>query len=614
MRSQSKLMSTLSGLFLSLALSGSLNAKEATYPAIAECEAQIQKLQGQADHNKKLNQSLEFIWAQWMKEYPEWATYVGYPGQDGKWGDRSLATIQKRKQLPSCHEKLLAKINPKKLNEQNKLTLKLISKKIKTQMESTQFPSEYLIVDQLSGAHMDIVDLMMSASKLTPKDYEDRLSRLDTFPTYIDQTIALMEEGLKNKITPVKFLMEAVPKQFDTVLTKDAKSNPIYKAFEDMPTTFDPEFKKSVLARAEKIITEKVTPSLTKLKTFIVDKYIPGCRTEIAVATFPKGDKWYEFLVKDHTTTQLTAKQIHELGLAEVARINKDMDGIRAKLKFKGTKADFHKFIQTDSQFFFTSPKDLISEYRNIAKQIDPELPRFFSKMPELPYGVREMPAYKAANSPTAYYFGGSIKSGRPGYFEANTYNLKSRPKWEMEVLTVHEAVPGHHLQISIAQELGELPEFRKNEGYTAFVEGWGLYSESLGDELGLYKDLYSKYGQHSYEMWRAVRLVVDTGMHSMGWTKQKALDYFMENIPKDRLQSENEIDRYITWPGQALAYKIGELKFKEMKKRAQDKLQAKFDVREFHKEILGKGALPMDILEEEFNNWLAKKQTTKLN
>ncbi len=618
MRSQSKVMNplilTLSSLLISFVVVGLAHANEIKYPAIAECESQIQKLASVADQNKKLNQSLDFIWGQWMKEYPEWATYLAYPGHDNRWSDRSMATIQKRKHLPKCHEQLLSKINAKKLNEQGKLTLKLITKKIKTQLEATVFPSEFLIVDQLGGAHMDVVDLMMSAPKLTLKDYEDRLARLESFPTYVEQTMALLEEGLKRKITPVKFLMESVPKQFDTVLTKDAKSNPIYTVFADMPESMDAGAKTAMMARAEKLISENVIPSLAKLKTFIVNKYIPGCRTDIAITSFPNGDKWYEYLVKDHTTTNLTAKQIHEMGLAEVARINKDMDAVRAKLKFKGTKAEFHKFIQTDSQFFFTNPKDLISEYRSIAKQIDPELPRLFSKMPELPYGVREMPAYKAANSPTAYYYGGSLKSGRAGYFEANTYNLKSRPKWEMEVLTVHEAVPGHHLQISIAQELGDLPEFRKNEGYTAFVEGWGLYSESLGDEMGLYKDLYSKYGQHSYEMWRAVRLVVDTGMHSMGWSKQKALDYFMDNIPKDRLQSENEIDRYITWPGQALAYKIGELKFKEMKKRAQDKLQAKFDIREFHKEVLGKGALPMDILEEEFNNWLARKQTNKLN
>lgn len=601
-------------LLVSFALNASPLPKATIYPAIAVCETQIQKYSSGSDHNKKLAQSLDFIWDQWMKESPEWATYVGYPGQDHRWSDRSTSSIQKRKQLPKCHERLLAKINPKKLTEPNKLTLKLITKKIKTQIEAASFPSEYLVVDQLGGAHMDIVDIMMSASKLTPHDYENRLLRLETFPGYVDQTIVLLEEGLKHKITPVKFLMEAVPRQFDIVLTKDVTANPIYKAFEDMPATFDAEARKSILARAEKTINEKVIPSLTKLKKFITETYIPNCRTDIAFTSFPNGDKWYNYLVKDHTTTAMTAQQIHELGLAEVARINKDMENVRTKLKFKGTKSEFHKFIQNDSQFFFTNPKDLISEYRSIAKQIDPELPRFFSKLPELPYGVREMPAYKAPASPTAYYYGGNIKSGRPGYFEANTYNLKSRPKWEMEVLTVHEAVPGHHLQISIAQEIGDLPEFRKNEGYTAFVEGWGLYSESLGDELGLYKDLYSKYGQHSYEMWRAVRLVVDTGMHSMGWSKQKALDFFTENVPKDRLQSENEIDRYITWPGQALAYKIGELKFKEMKKRAQDKLQAKFDIREFHKEVLGKGALPMDILEDEFNSWLTKKQNNNLN
>lgn len=586
----------------------------AVYRALADCESFIQKQNSHADHNKKLIQSLDFIWAQWMKENPEWATYVGYPGQDNRWTDRSYTTLQARKQLPVCHEKMLGKIKMNRLTQQNQLTLKLIIKKIKNQIRENDFYADFLVVDQLGGAHMDVVDLMMAAPKLTILDYENRLARLEMFPSYIDQTIGLLEEGLKQKVTPVKFLMKAVPKQFDNVLTKNMKDHSVYKAFTEMPKSLDTEQKKSLITRAEKVIREKVIPSLTKLKTFIVEKYIPNCRTEISIASFPNGDKWYQYLVQNHTTTNMTAAQIHDLGLAEVARINKDMEDVRAQLKFKGSKADFHKFLQTDSQFFFTDPKDLINHYRAISKTIDPELPRLFSKMPELPYGVREMPAYKAQSSPTAYYYGGNLKSGRAGYFEANTYNLKSRPKWEMEVLTAHEAVPGHHLQISIAQELGDLPEFRKNEGYTAFVEGWGLYSESLGDEIGLYKDLYSKYGQHSYEMWRAVRLVVDTGIHSMGWTKQKALDYFMENIPKDQLQSENEIDRYITWPGQALAYKVGELKFKEMKKRAQDKLHAKFDIREFHKQVLGRGALPMDILEEEFNNWLAKMQPIKLN
>lgn len=588
--------------------------KSSKYPAVTECESFIQKLSGDIDENKKLTKTLDFIWGQWLKESPESATYLGVPGFDDRWSDRSLETIEKRKQMPVCHEILLSKINSKKLTTPNKLTLKLITKKIKNQIRENGFSGQFLVLNQLDGVHMDVVGAMISAPKLSAKDYENRLARLESFPAYVDQIIALMEEGLNRKITPVKFLMEAVPKQFDSVLTKNIKDNPIYKVFEDIPTTIDAETKKALVARSEIAINQKVTPALSKLRKFIVEKYIPGCRTEIAISSLPKGDKWYEYLVQDHTTTSMTSKQIHDLGVAEVARINMEMEKVRDQLKFKGSKADFHKFIQTDSRFFFSDPKELIDQYRAISKSIDPELPRLFSKLPELPYGVREMAAYRATSAPTAYYQPGSLKAGRAGYFEANTYNLKSRPKWEMEVLTVHEAVPGHHLQISIAQELGDLPEFRKNEFYTAFVEGWGLYSESLGDDLGLYKDLYSKYGQYTYEMWRAVRLVVDTGMHSLAWSKQKALDYFMENIPKDKIQSENEIDRYITWPGQALAYKIGELKFKEMKKRAQDKLQAKFDIREFHKEVLGHGALPMDILEEEFNNWLEKKQTSKLN
>ncbi|MBL7544440.1 MAG: DUF885 domain-containing protein [Bdellovibrionaceae bacterium] len=605
-----KLIGFLSIVFLNV----STFAKGSNSSALDACEAQIEKQSKYTDQTKKLNSALDFIWSQWMHESPEWATYIGYPGMDHRWSDRSLAAIQKRKYIPPCHQKLLAQINPKKLNAQNALTLKLIVKKIKSQIKGNEFSSEYLLVDQLGGAHMDIIELMLSAPKLTAQDYENRLARLESYPIYIDQTIEMLEEGLKHKVTPVKFLMEAVPGQFDTVMTKNVKDNPIYKVFTDMPTSIAQDKRHALTTRAENLISQKVVPALAKLKTFIVEKYIPHCRTDISTSSLPNGIQWYNFLVQEHTTTHLTAKEIHELGLAEVARINKDMESVRSQLKFRGSKADFHKFIQTDSQFFYTNPKDLINQYRVISKTIDPELPRLFSKMPELPYGIREMPAYKATTAPTAYYYSGNIKAGRPGYFEANTYNLKSRPKWEMEVLTVHEAVPGHHLQISIAQELGDLPEFRKNEGYTAFVEGWGLYSESLGEEMGLYKDLYSKYGQYSYEMWRAVRLVVDTGMHTMGWSKQKALDYFMENIPKDRLQSENEIDRYITWPGQALAYKVGELKFQELKKRAQEKLQAKFDVREFHKEILSKGALPLDILEEEFNNWLSKKQLSKLN
>jgi uncharacterized protein (DUF885 family) len=288
------------------------------------------------------------------------------------------------------------------------------------------------------------------------------------------------------------------------------------------------------------------------------------------------------------------------------------MKKIRDQVKFKGDGIAFNKFLLTDKQFYYTDKEALLTGYRDIAKRADAELTREFKTLPRLPYGVREMPEYKAKDAPTAYYIGGSIEAGRAGYFEANTYDLKARPKWGMEALTLHEAAPGHHLQIAIAQELKDMPEFRKHMHYTAFVEGWALYAESLGETMGFYKDPYSKYGQLTYEMWRAVRLVVDTGMHQFGWSRDKAIDYMMANLPKSRLETEVEIDRYITWPGQALAYKIGELKIRELRKRASAALGEDFDKREFHDEVLKNGALPLDVLDKSIEAWISKRKKLK--
>lgn len=586
----------------------SLTAKE-LYPAIKACNEFQTHLQKEKTENKKLAKTLTFIWDQWMKEYPTWASFVGYPGYDGLWPDNSLATISERKKLPSCHLTLLNKITPAKLSSTDKITYKLILKKIKAQIQEQEFPSYYLAIDQLGGVHLDLIDVMDSTAKTSLEDFENRIKRLEKYDILVDQVIILLEEGLKNKVTPVKFLLQKVPAQIDSVIFKNPKESPIYKVMQETPASITEEQKNKLLVKTEELIQTKVNPSLFKLKKFVEETYLPKCRESISVRSLPNGEKWYAYLIENHTTIKKSAKEIHDIGLAEVARINEEMAVIRKKLNFKGSKKEFHDFIQTDKQFFFDNPKDLISAYRSIGKEIDPELTKLFSDLPRLTYGVKAMADYKAPSAPTAYYQPGSLKSGRPGYFEANTYNLKSRPKWEMEVLTAHEAVPGHHLQIAIAQELGDMPEFRKHEGYTAFVEGWGLYSESLGEDLGLYKDLYAKYGQLTFEMWRAVRLVVDTGMHSLDWSKDKALNYFMDNVPKDKLQSEVEIDRYITWPGQALAYKIGELKFKELKEKAKQKLGAKFDVREFHKIVLQQGAVPLDVLEDEFNQWLKTKK-----
>jgi prolyl oligopeptidase len=285
------------------------------------------------------------------------------------------------------------------------------------------------------------------------------------------------------------------------------------------------------------------------------------------------------------------------------------MDRVIEKSAFKGTFQEFANYMRTDPSFFFERAEDLLQVYRDIAKRADPELARLFGKLPRLPYGVRRVPAYAEKSQTTAYYSGGSLEVGRPGYFYANTYDLKSRPKWEMEALTLHEAVPGHHLQIALAQELDGMPEFRKHGGYTAFVEGWGLYAESLGEEMGFYQDPYSKFGQLTYEMWRAIRLVVDTGMHALGWSRQRAIDYFEENAGKAEHDIVVEVDRYIVWPGQALAYKLGELKIKELRARAEKKLGPRFDVRSFHDAVLENAALPLDVLESTMENWLEGRQ-----
>jgi uncharacterized protein (DUF885 family) len=365
-------------------------------------------------------------------------------------------------------------------------------------------------------------------------------------------------------------------------------------------------------AEAAKVLRDDVMPALRKLQKFWNDEYYPKTRESIAWTALPQGKEWYEHRVRVMTTTDLTADQIHELGQSEVKRIRAEMETIKNESGFKGTLAEFFHFLRTDPQFYYTTREDLLRAYRDIAKRIDPELTRLFGKLPRTPYGVIPVPAYAEKTTTTAYYNAGSPEGNRPGYFYANLYDLGSRPKWEMEALTLHEAVPGHHLQISIAQELENVPRFRRFGGTTAFVEGWGLYAESLGPELGMYKDPYSRFGQLTYEMWRAVRLVVDTGMHAKGWTRQQAIDFFVSNSSKPLHDIEVEIDRYISWPAQALAYKIGELKMKELRAKAEKELGDKFSVRAFHDALLGDGPLPLAVLEARMNGWMGERSKVK--
>jgi uncharacterized protein (DUF885 family) len=443
----------------------------------------------------------------------------------------------------------------------------------------------------------------------TAKDYENYIARLNAFPAYLGQVQALLEKGMQTGWTQPAGPLRSIPRQIEEQLVGDAEASALYAPFVKFPEGVPAQDRERLAAAARKAIGAGVFPALTRLHDFVRDRYLPAGRPRIAANSLPDGKAYYEFAIRDYTTTTLSADQIHDLGMSEVKRIRGEMQKVIGESGFNGSFDEFLSFLRTDPRFYYTKPEDLLIGYRDIAKRADEQLPSLFAELPRTPYGVQPFPDFEAPSQTTARYYPGAEDGSRAGLFMANLYKLDARPKYEMEALTLHEAVPGHHLQIARAQELTDLPAFRRNGGYTAYVEGWGLYAESLGTEMGFYTDPYSHFGQLTYEMWRACRLVVDTGMHAKGWSRQQAIDFMKENTAKTELDITVEIDRYIVWPGQALAYKLGELKLKELRARATQALGEKFDVRRFHNAVLDNGPLPLTVLEREIDRWIAAQR-----
>jgi uncharacterized protein (DUF885 family) len=554
---------------------------------------------------KRLHKLFDLTWDYDNRESPESATYNGYPGQNDRWTDNSLEAIARRKREAHAPLLVLNSIARNKLSPADQLNYDLFRHDTEEGLEGQKFPGEYFQVSQLGGPHKDTLDTIAQMPTSTLKDYENIIARLKGIPTVVHQATILLQEGIKKKVVVPKILMRDVPDQIKQTYEESADKSPFLVGFERFPDSLSKTEQEKLRAEATQILNQSVYPALKEFYKFIKETYVPACRETIALEALPDGKAWYAYLVRLQTTTKMSPEEIHQLGLSEVERIRKEMEQIRQEVKYRGSLLEFMQFLRSDSQFFYKSADDLLRGYRDIAKRIDPELIHQFGKLPRLPYGVKPVPSYSEKTASTAYYEGGSAEAGRAGYFFANTYDLKSRPRWEMEPLTLHEAVPGHHLQISLGKEMTNVPEFRKNSGYTAFIEGWGLYAESLGKRLGLYQDPYSRFGALTYEIWRSVRLVVDTGMHHLGWSRQKAIDYFMENAGKAEHDIIVEVDRYIDWPGQALAYKIGQLKFKALKEKAAKSLGDNFDVRAFHDALLENGALPLDVLDARMDLWL---------
>jgi len=564
---------------------------------------------GQASEAERLHELFKVDWDYAMAVSPESATYNGYPGGETRWTDLSREAIARRKALASRALPALATIDRAQLGPVDRVSYDIFKRLTEEEVEGNRFPRELYQLTQLNGIHQDAAQVLQSMPAENAEQLENQLARLKALPAEVDHVISLLEEGLAKGVTPPQITLREVPTQVLNQIPEEPLKSPLLGAFVNLPAAVSGEKGLEFRAAGAKIYAEEVRPAFQRLEKFVREKYLPGARQTIAASDLPDGKAWYAWRIKTETSTDLTAQQIHDIGLAEVKRIRAEMERVKAETGFKGSLQEFFAYLRTDPKFFFTDKEDLLRAYRDIAKRADPQLIKLFKTLPRTPYGVLPVPTYAEKSQTTAYYYPGAAETGRPGYFFANTYALNTRPKWEMEPLTLHEAVPGHHLQISLAQEMSDLPDFRRHNGYTAFVEGWGLYSESLGEEMGFYTDPYAKFGQLTYEMWRSVRLVVDTGMHALGWSRQQAIDFFKDNTPKSEHDITVEIDRYIVWPGQALAYKLGELKIKELRAYASKELGARFDVRLFHDEVLRNGAVPLSVLETHIKEWVAAQK-----
>jgi uncharacterized protein (DUF885 family) len=568
--------------------------------------------QGHSPEPQRLHRLFDVVWRHLMDERPDAATFLGWPEGGDRLPDLSLAAVERRRAEAGEPLRVLATIDAEALDGEDRLSHDVFATLQRSVADSAAFPGDLLAVTQLEGPQNDLGLLLGAMPTAGAGHRHDLLARLRAVPELIDQTIELLAEGRRRGITPPRVTLRDVPAQLEAHLGDDPGASPLLAPFVHLPSSVPADEAAELRREAEAVLTGEVTPAFARLHTELVDSYLPAARETTALSALPEGRDWYDHLVRHHTTTDLSAEEIHQLGVAEVARIGAEMDRVRASTDYAGPPEGFADHLRSDPRFFFQSEVALLAAYRDIAKRIDPEVVRLFGRLPRLPFGVVPVPAEMAPSAPVAFYLEGSLALARPGRFFANTSDLPSRPSWNMESLCLHEAVPGHHFQITLAQELDDLPEFRRRGLFTAYVEGWGLYCESLGEELGLYTDAYQRFGALDAEMLRAMRLVVDTGMHALGWSRERAIAFFSEHSVTPEHDIVVEVDRYLVLPGQALAYKVGERKLTDLRARATARLGAAFDIRAFHDELLAHGSLPLDVLERLIGEWMEAQERSR--
>ena len=545
-------------------------------------------------------------WSKVVNDNPVYASSMGDLSRNTEWSDTSVENIYSDHQHQLDVLNRLDSLDISNFSEDNKVNYKLFNQEYKNSTESHAYKTFLIPFSHRGGIQLqhETISIVPLRNKQHYLDWIERISKIDVL---VDAAIEKAKLGISEEIVPPRFLMQKVFKQIKLQAFVEPKDSPFYRAFLEIDSSIERVDIDEIQQEALNVIKLKVIPAYVKLHRFFKDEYLPACRTSIGIKEINNGKEYYEFLARKFTTTNLSPKEIHEIGLSEVARIRDEMDIIINDVKWEGTFKSFLDDLRTNPKFYYETSEELFESYLATSKRIDPELVKLFKVLPSMPYGLKPIPMESAPDTTTAYYQRPAADGSRAGYYYVNLYRPEVRPKYEIEVLSVHEAMPGHHLQIALAMEL-DLPNFRKYGGITAFVEGWGLYSERLGYDLGLYKDPYSKFGQLTYDMWRAIRLVVDTGMHYFDWTRQDAINYFLENSAKTKQDVMNEVDRYINWPGQALAYKIGQLKILELRAKAESEFGEDFDIKDFHHEVLKRGALPLDILEEYINQWIEKE------